>query len=387
MKISPSFLRVMTLSALLVLTACQSDQQQQAGQAGQKQTSHVDVVTLAPQKVTLRSVLPARTTAFRQAEVRPQVNGIIEKRLFEEGAQVEEGQQLYQIDAALYQAEVANAKAQLMRAKAAFQTAKSKEARYKNLLADNAISQQDYDDALATYQQTEADIKVQEATLKTAETNLNYTHVYAPISGQIGKSNFTEGALVTAQQAAVLTTINQLDPIYIDISQPSKHLLDLRKRIIARQINKEKAPKVTLTLEDGSPYSETGTLQFAEANVDPTTGDVVLRAIMPNPDKLLLPGMFVKATIEEGKLDNVILAPQKGITFDREGNATALVVNKENKVELRQLELDRAIDDNWIVKSGLNAGDQIIVEGLQKVAPDAPVKIDNNTLQTAGNGA
>lgn len=384
MKISPSISRLIALSALLILTACQSDEQQQGAQ---QQESHVDVVTLAPQKVTLRSSLPARTTAFRQAEVRPQVNGIIEKRLFEEGAQVKEGQQLYQIDAALYEAEVANAKAQLMRAKAALQTAKSKEARYKNLLADNAISQQDYDDALATYQQTEADIKVQEATLKTAETNLNYTHVYAPISGQIGKSNFTEGALVTAQQTAVLTTIYQLDPIYIDVSQPSKQLLDLRKRIISRQINKEKAPKVTITLEDGTAYSETGTLQFAEANVDPTTGDVVLRAIMPNPDNLLLPGMFVKATIEEGQLDNVILAPQKGITFDREGNATALVVNKENKVELRQLELDQAVNDNWIVKSGLNAGDQIIVEGLQKVAPEASVKIDNNTLQTADSGA
>lgn len=384
MKISPSISRLIALSALLILTACQSDEQQQGAQ---QQESHVDVVTLAPQKVTLRSSLPARTTAFRQAEVRPQVNGIIEKRLFEEGAQVKEGQQLYQIDAALYEAEVANAKAQLMRAKAALQTAKSKEARYKNLLADNAISQQDYDDALATYQQTEADIKVQEATLKTAETNLNYTHVYAPISGQIGKSNFTEGALVTAQQTAVLTTIYQLDPIYIDVSQPSKQLLDLRKRIIARQINKEKAPKVTITLEDGTAYSETGTLQFAEANVDPTTGDVVLRSIMPNPDNLLLPGMFVKATIEEGQLDNVILAPQKGITFDREGNATALVVNKENKVELRQLELDQAVNDNWIVKSGLNAGDQIIVEGLQKVAPEASVKIDNNTLQTADSGA
>lgn len=385
MKISPSISRVIALSTLLILTACQSDEPQQQG--GQKPEKHVDVVTLAPQKVTLRSSLPARTTAFRQAEVRPQVNGIIEKRLFEEGAQVKEGQQLYQIDAALYQAQVANAKAQLMRAKAALQTAKAKEARYKNLLADNAISKQDYDDALSTYEQTEADIKVQEATLKTAETNLNYTHVYAPISGQIGKSNFTEGALVTAQQSAVLTTITQLEPIYVDISQPSKRLLDLRKRIIARQINQEKAPKVTLTLEDGSAYSEAGTLQFAEVNVDPTTGDVVLRAIMPNPEHLLLPGMYVKATIEEGELENIILAPQKGITFDREGNATALIVGKDNKVELRQLKLDRSVGDNWIVKSGLSAGEQVIVEGLQKVAPKDSVKIDNNTIQTAGNGA
>lgn len=385
MKISPSISRVIALSTLLILTACQSDEPQQQG--GQKPEKHVDVVTLAPQKVTLRSSLPARTTAFRQAEVRPQVNGIIEKRLFEEGAQVKEGQQLYQIDAALYQAQVANAKAQLMRAKAALQTAKAKEARYKNLLADNAISKQDYDDALSTYEQTEADIKVQEATLKTAETNLNYTHVYAPISGQIGKSNFTEGALVTAQQSAVLTTITQLEPIYVDISQPSKRLLDLRKRIIARQINQEKAPKVTLTLEDGSAYSEAGTLQFAEVNVDPTTGDVVLRAIMPNPEHLLLPGMYVKATIEEGELENIILAPQKGITFDREGNATALIVGKDNKVELRQLKLDRSVGDNWIVKSGLSAGEQVIVEGLQKVAPEDSVKIDNNTIQTAGNGA
>ncbi|MTI62858.1 efflux RND transporter periplasmic adaptor subunit [Methylophaga sp.] len=375
----------LTLCFSLLLSGCD----QQAAEQGSQQErppAAVNVVTLQPQTVTLTSSLPARTVAFRKADVRPQVSGIIENRLFEEGSQIEAGQQLYQIDPALYEAELANTKAQLARAEAALKTAKARENRYQNLLDDNAISRQEYDDALATYQQALAEIQVRRAAVTTAETNLDYTQVNAPISGRIGKSNVTEGALVTAQQAEVLATIHQLDPMYIDIAQPSRALLDLRKKIIDREINQQSAPTVTLTLEDGSRYPHKGKLQFAEVDVDPSTGDVVLRAIMPNPDQLLLPGMFVRAEITEGEVSNAILAPQKGISFNREGDATALVVNGNNQVESRQLEIGRAIGENWLVKSGLNAGDKMIVAGLQKVAPGAKVTIDQNKPQDKASG-
>ena len=253
----------------------------------------------------------------------------------------------------------------------------------KNLLDDKAISRQEYDDALATFQQAQAEIQVQQAAVKTAQTNLGYTKVTAPIAGRIGKSNVTEGALVTAQQAAVMATIHQLDPIYVDIAQPSKELLALRKKIIDRELDQQSAPTVKLTLEDGSQYPLEGKLQFAEVDVDPSTGDVVLRAIMPNPEQLLLPGMFVRAEIIEGELDNAILAPQKGITFNRQGEASALVVNDNQQVEARQLKLGRAIGDNWLVQSGLEDGEQLIVAGLQKVSPGADVQIDQNQQQTA----
>lgn len=379
------FLLFLLLSSLL-LSACQDKADATSGQNQAAPPTAVNVLTLTTQTVTLSRSLPARTVAYRKAEVRPQVNGIIENRLFEEGAQVEAGQQLYQIEPALYEAALANAKAELVRAQAAMKTAKARETRYKNLLNDKAISRQEYDDALATYQQAQAEIKVQQAAVRSAETNLGYTHVNAPIAGRIGKSNVTEGALVTAQQDGVLATIHQLDPIYVDIAQPSKELLALRKKIIDRELDQQPAPTVTLTLEDGSTYAHEGQLQFAEVDVDPSTGDVVLRAIMPNPEQLLLPGMFVRAEVVEGQLDNAVLAPQKGISFNREGKATALVVNQDNKVESRTLTLGRAMGDNWLVRSGLQNGDQMIVAGLQKVKPGATVTIDQNTQQQANNG-
>lgn len=374
------------LLTVFSLTACNSAEDNADAAVNQQAPSPlVDVVTLAGQPVTLTQSLPARTVALRKAEVRPQVNGIIEKRLFEEGAQVEAGQQLYQIEAALFEANLANARAELSRARAALKTAKARETRYKNLLDDKAISHQDYDDALATYQQARAEIQVGEAAVKTAETNLGYTRVTAPISGRIGKSDVTEGALVTAQQADIMATIHQLDPIYVDIARPSRDLLTLRKNVINSELARQSAPTVTLTLEDGSQYPLEGQLQFAEVDVNPTTGDVVLRAIMPNPDQLLLPGMFVRAEIIEGELDNAILAPQRGISFNRQGRASALIVNASNQVEARELSLDRAIGDHWLVKSGLKAGEQIIVAGLQKVSPGATVNIDQNRHQ-AGKG-
>ncbi len=376
---------LLTLFAALLMAGCEQKADNQDSPQSRPPAS-VNVMTLAPQSITLTSSLPARTVAYRKADVRPQVSGIIEQRLFEEGSQIEAGQQLYQIDPAIYEAELANARAELNRAEAALKTAKARENRYQNLLDDNAISRQEYDDALATFQQAEAEIEVRRAMVKTAQTNLDYTRVNAPISGRIGKSNVTEGALVTAQQEAVLATIHQLDPMYVDISQPSRALLDLRKKVIDREINQQSAPTVTLTLEDGSRYPHQGQLQFAEVDVDPSTGDVVLRAIMPNPDQLLLPGMFVRAEITEGKIDAAILAPQKAISFNREGNASAYVVNSSNEVEARELEVGRAIDGHWLVKSGLNAGDQLIVAGLQKVAPGAKVSIDQKRDQTEADG-
>lgn len=376
---------LVTFFAALLLSGCEQKAEDQASQQGRPPAA-VNIMTLAPQAITLTSSLPARTVAYRKADVRPQVSGIIEQRLFEEGSQIEAGQQLYQIDPAIYEAELANAKAELARAEAALKTARAREQRYQNLLDDNAISRQEYDDALATFQQAQAEIQVRKAMVKTAQTNLDYTHVNAPISGRIGKSNVTEGALVTAQQEAELSTIHQLDPIYIDIAQPSRALLDLRRKIIQREINQQQAPTVTLTLEDGSEYAHQGKLQFAEVDVDPSTGDVVLRALMPNPDQLLLPGMFVRAEITEGKIDAAILAPQKAISFNREGNATALVVNDNNEVEPRELSVGQAIDGHWLVKSGLNAGDQLIVAGLQKVAPGAKVSIDKKLEQTKTGG-
>lgn len=376
---------LLTLFAALLMAGCEQKADNQDSPQSRPPAS-VNVMTLAPQSITLTSSLPARTVAYRKADVRPQVSGIIEQRLFEEGSQIEAGQQLYQIDPAIYEAELANTRAELNRAEAALKTAKARENRYQNLLDDNAISRQEYDDALATFQQAEAEIEVRRAMVKTAQTNLDYTRVNAPISGRIGKSNVTEGALVTAQQEAVLATIHQLDPMYVDISQPSRALLDLRKKVIDREINQQSAPTVTLTLEDGSRYPHQGQLQFAEVDVDPSTGDVVLRAIMPNPDQLLLPGMFVRAEITEGKIDAAILAPQKAISFNREGNASAYVVNSSNEVEARELEVGRAIDGHWLVKSGLNAGDQLIVAGLQKVAPGAKVSIDQKRDQTEADG-
>lgn len=368
---------------LLSLAACQQEEASPSANAQTPSATPVNVVTLKAQPVSLTRSLPARTVALRKAEVRPQVNGIIEKRLFEEGAQVEAGQQLYLIEPALFEANLANAQAGLVRARAALTTAKARETRYKNLLDDKAISRQEYDDALATFQQAQAEIQVQQAAVKTAQTNLSYTEVTAPIAGRIGKSNVTEGALVTAQQAGVMATIHQLDPIYVDIAQPSKELLALRKKIIDRELDQQSAPTVKLTLEDGSQYPLAGKLQFAEVDVDPSTGDVVLRAIVPNPNQLLLPGMFVRAEIIEGELDNAILAPQRGISFNRQGQASALVVNGNQQVEARQLELGRAIGDNWLVQSGLEDGEQLIVAGLQKVSPGADVQIDQNQQQTA----
>jgi membrane fusion protein (multidrug efflux system) len=368
-KFSPLWV---TLLALVSLSACEPASQEGAA-GGASAPTEVTVVTLKEQTVTLSNTLPGRAVAYRKAEVRPQVTGIVQKRLFTEGAFVEQGQQLYQIDAARYEAALANAEAGLARANATLATTQAREKRYQNLLGEKAVSQQEYDDALSQYQQAKADVAVSEAAVQTAEIDLRYTKVMAPISGRIGKSAITEGALVSAGQGAVLATIHQLDPIYVDVSESAARVLAMRRQLMSGQVSQTQQPKVTLQLEDGTEYDQVGKLKFSEMSVNETTGTVVLRAIFPNPDGLILPGMFVRATVDEGQRDNAILVPQRGVTHDREGNATALVVNSEGKVEQRHIQVSRAIGSDWLLAGGLAAGDKVIVAGLQKVRPGAPV--------------
>lgn len=360
--------------ASITLAACQGDKQQ-AGMGGQRPPAQVAVVTLKQEDVALKSELPGRTVATRQAEVRPQVSGIIQERLFEEGSEVEAGQQLYLIDPARYQAALSTAKANLARANANFNTSETQYRRYKELIKDKAVSQLDYDNAEAAYLQGQAEVSVAKAAVETAEIDLAYTKVLAPISGRIGKSNVTEGALVTAGQASTLATIHQLDPIYVDLAQPAKELLNLRRLAMSGALTRDSLGQVHLRLEDGSLYEHAGTMQFSEMSVNESTGNVTVRALVPNPDNLLLPGLFVRAVLEEGVREKALLVPQRGVTRNRQGVATALVVNADNIVEAREVAVGRTIGNNqWLVESGLKAGDRVIVEGLQKTAPGAPVQ-------------
>lgn len=360
--------------SMVLLSACgKSTDAPAAGGAGAMPAPEVGVVTLQEREVDLNVELPGRAVAFRKAEVRPQVTGIIEKRLFTEGAFVEQGQQLYQIDAARYEAAVANAKAQLARARANVSTTEAREKRYKNLLSEKAVSQQDYDDALGAYDQAKADVAVAEAALRTAEIDLRYTEVNAPISGRIGISSVTEGALVSAQQAAVLTTINQLDPIYVDVSQSASRILQMRRDVQNGKISRAETPKVKLIMEDGSEYPHEGELQFSDVSVNESTGTVVVRALFENPDSMLMPGMFVRAELAEGVRSNAVLVPQRAVQRDREGNASVMLVNGENTVEPRPVVANRAVGSDWLVESGVSAGDRVIVTGLQKVRPGAQV--------------
>ncbi|AVO52214.1 efflux RND transporter periplasmic adaptor subunit [Ectopseudomonas mendocina] len=343
--------------ALLSLTGCQESSAPQA-----QQTPQVGVVTLEAKPFTLTSEVPGRTSAYRIAEVRPQVNGIIQKRLFTEGSEVKAGQQLYQIDPATYEATFKSAQATQISTKALAD-------RYKLLVADKAVSQQAYDEARAAGLQADA-------ALEQARIDLRYTKVLAPISGRIGRSAVTEGALVSNGQASAMAIIQQLDPIYVDVTQSSKELLRLRRDLAEGRLQKagDSAAKVALKLEDGSRYAHEGTLEFSEVAVDEGTGSVTLRAVFPNPDHLLLPGMFVHAELLSGVKQNAILAPQQGVTRNQRGEPTAMVVNAENKVELRVLKADRTAGSAWLVEDGLNEGDRLITEGLQFVQPGVEVK-------------
>jgi len=338
--------------------------------------SEVAVVTIQPQQVVLTTELPGRTAPYMVAEIRPQISGLIRKRLFTEGSDVRAGQDLYQIDSASFEAAFENAKAALVRAESVLPALRLRADRFKQALADKAVSQQDFDDADAALKQADADVQYWKATLETARINLGYARVISPISGRIGISSVTDGAIVTAYQPIALATIQQLDPIYVDVPQSSTELLRLRRRLEEGRIkrNEAKLNKVKLILADGIPYPLEGTLQFRDVSVDPTTGSVILRMVFPNPNGLLLPGMYVRVVVKEGVNENAVLIPQQAVSRDPKGNPMALVVDAENKVQQRMLTLDRAIEDKWFVIAGLAFGDRLIVEGMQKVRPGADVK-------------
>jgi membrane fusion protein, multidrug efflux system len=350
----------------------------------------VTAITVQPQKAVLTTELPGRTSAYRIAEIRPQVNGLIQKRLFTEGSDVNAGQVLYQIDPAPFEATVNNAKASLTRAEACLPSIKLRVQRYKELLEDRAVSQQEFDDATSSLNQAEADIQFWKASVETAKINLGYTKVTAPISGRIGKSNVTDGALVSAYQPLSLSTIQQMDPIYVDMPQSTTEMLRLNRHLKEGRLKNNSAQNnVKLILEDGIEYPLKGTLQFRDITVDPTTGSVILRIVFPNPEGILLPGMFTRVIIEEGLQEQAILIPQQAVSRDVKGNPMTMIVDVENKVQMRMLTLDRAIGSQWLVSSGLAFGDRVIVEGIQKVRPGATVKVvpfveeDKNVVRPA----
>ena len=336
----------------------------------------VDIVTIKTQPVHLEAELPGRTTAYRVAEVRPQVNGIVKKRLFTEGSKITAGQILYQIDPAIYQARLDSAKASLAKTKAIEHSAQLKAARYKTLVRTKAVSELDQVDIEASWKQAAADVASAEAALNSARIDLEYTRVTAPISGRIGKSMISEGALVTAQQSAPLAIIQQLDPLYIDVTQSSSELLRLKKNLSTGLMQKNDKPHsdVTLLLEDGSKYNETASLEFSDVTVDQTTGTVTLRAIVPNPDEELLPGMFVRARISTGVKQDAILVPAESISRNTKGQAVVMLVNDQSTVESRIIQSGQNHGDKVLVNQGLVAGEHLIVAGFQKIKPGVAVK-------------
>jgi membrane fusion protein (multidrug efflux system) len=349
----------------------------------------VGVVTIHAKPVTITTELPGRTSAYRVAEVRPQVNGVIQKRLFIEGQDVKADQQLYQIDPAPYQASLASAQASVARAEAGVVSDRATVSRYLPLADAQAISRQDLDTAIAALNQGDADIASGQASVKSAAINLAYTRVTSPIAGRAGRSSVTEGALVTASQTSSLVTVTQLNPIYVDVTQPTATLLRLKRELASGQIKAAgtNAAEVKLVLEDGSAYDQPGKLQFSEVTVDQNTGSVTVRAIFPNDSGLLLPGMFVQETIEEGVRQNGLLVPQRGVTHNQKGQAVALVVGKDGKVQQRVLTADRAIGDDWLISAGLVDGDQVVVEGLQKVKPGSEVTVTEVSASLAPQAA
>ena len=333
----------------------------------------VGFVTVAEQSVTLTSQLPGRTSAFETSDVRPQVNGLVQARLFTEGDQVSQGQALYRIDSQPYQAQAASARAALARSRAAIASSAALARRYGELVKINAIAKQDFENAQTSAAQARADVAAQQAAVQSAQIDLGRTTIRAPISGRIGRSTFTSGALVTAAQAEPLATISRLDPIYVDIQQSSADLLKLRQQILAGQVSRDGNARVRLLLEDGSTYGPEGSLRFADVTVDPTTGTQVIRALFPNPNRLLLPGMYVRAQLVEGTQTRAMLVPQRAVGRDERGNATVMVVGRDNKVSPRTLVTSRTVGDNWIVTGGIRPGDRVIVEGGGNLRPGMAV--------------
>jgi membrane fusion protein (multidrug efflux system) len=365
-------LRASTLALVtgLLVSACGADNQ------GPPPPPEVSVVTLKPRAVEITDQLPGRTTAFKVAEVRPQVTGIVQKRLFAEGTEVKAGEQLFQIDSGSYRAALSSAQAALARAEAQAVTSKLLAERYEPLIAANAVSKQENDEAIAARARADADVASARAAVDAARINVVYTQVLSPINGRIGRTLVTEGALVTSGQEAPLATIQQLDPIYVDIAQSSTEMLRLQRQLANGELVKDanNQAEVSLTLEDGSVYPERGRLKVSEASVDPSTGSVVLRAVFPNPRRELLPGMFVRAQLAQGTRSAALMVPQRGVSHNPRGEATVLIVDHEDKVAERVVTADRAINGEWLITAGLAAGDRVIVDGLQKAKPGSPVK-------------
>lgn len=366
-----SFRLISAMAVAIMLSACG-----EKPAAPPPQTPEVGVVAVQPTAVPVISELPGRTNAYLVAQVRARVDGVVLRREFTEGTMVKAGQRLYKIDSAPYVAALHTARAALAKAKANLATQDALIARYKVLVAANAVSKQDYDNAIAAQGQAAADVAAGEAAVETAQINLGYTNVVAPVAGQVGISQVTPGAYVQAGAATLMATVQQLDPVYVDVTQSSREGLRLRREIQEGRLKAggPDAAKVTLILEDGRTYAEKGKLQFTDVTVDQTTGSVTLRALFPNADRVLLPGMFVRARIEEGVNNNAFLVPQVGVQHDQKGQATVLVVDKDDKVELRTIETAGTQGQDWVVLGGLNAGDRVIVQGVEKVKPGAPVK-------------
>ena len=396
MKAAKGWVPKLTMSVLVVsmaLVGCgKKTEEQAAGAAAQQQMppTQVGVIVAQPQSVERSVELSGRTSAYQISEVRPQASGVILKRLFAEGSFVRAGQALYEIDDRTNRATVDNAKAALLRQEANLNALRIKEGRYRQLVSSNAISKQEYDDILAQVKLAEADVAATQASLQNAQINLGYSVVRAPISGQSNRSSVTAGALVTANQAAPLVTIQQLDPIYVDINQSSAEMLRLRQQLSQGQLDQSNNTKVKLKLEDGSDYPVEGQLAFSDASVDPSTGTVTLRAVFPNPNHLLLPGMFANAKIVQGVIPNAFLIPQAALTRTPTGQATVFVTNEKGVVETRLVTTAGIQGQNWIVTEGIQTGDRIIVDGVAKVKEGAQVQatpIDPNAPQTAPQGA
>ncbi|MEZ0295260.1 MAG: efflux RND transporter periplasmic adaptor subunit [Candidatus Methylacidiphilales bacterium] len=353
-----------------------TEQKQQQPQPEAVPPLEVEVVTIAPREVALTRELPGRTSAYRIAEVRARVSGIVQKRFFTEGSDVKEGQVLYQIDPALYEASLKNAQGNLAKSKANAEAARLKRDRYKMLVGKRSISEQDYDDSVAALQALEAEILSGEAAVDTARINLSYTKVTSPVSGRIGASQVTEGAFVQESAATLMATVQQLDPLYVDVTQSSNELLRLRKILASGELQKDKngGAQVRLLLDDGTEYADNGTLQFADVTVNAGTGMVTMRALFPNPNGDLLPGMFVRARLAEGQKLDAVLVPQSAVARNPKGEPTVFVVKSDGVAELRVLTLGRAMGNEWLVLSGLKGGEQIVVNNLQRVQEGMTVK-------------
>ncbi|MCE1530776.1 efflux RND transporter periplasmic adaptor subunit [Enterobacter hormaechei] len=371
--------RCLPLSGFIVcaalLTGC--DGQENPQQHAQAPQVSVHIVKSAP--LAVKTELPGRTDAYRVAEVRPQVSGIILHRNFTEGSDVKAGESLYQIDPATYQAAYDNAKGELVKAQAAANIAHLTVKRYVPLVGTQYVSKQEYDQAVATAQQADASVVAAKAGVESARINLAYTKVTSPINGRIGKSSVTEGALVTNGQSTALATVQQFDPIYVDVTQSSSDFMRLKQQT---SLQKGDTSSVELLMENGQPYPLKGTLQFSDVTVDESTGSITLRALFPNPQHMLLPGMFVRARIDEGTQPDAILVPQQGVTRTPRGDATVLVVNDKNQVESRTVVAPHAIGDRWLITEGLKNGDRVIISGLQKVRPGVTVVAIPDTAAT-----